>query len=94
MSELERACQMAVHRASAAAENGELDFVDLGLMFVGFDVKADDATDMIERHAHAMAQKIAEGQPWAACLMGLYAQGLLAGMLYGQLREERERQAA
>jgi hypothetical protein len=92
VSDLREAINRAAARAKAA--DASLADVDLGLLFVGFDGDAAEVSDLIERHAQAMATKITGGLPWGSCLRGLYAQGLLAGLLVGQIRSERERAAA
>jgi hypothetical protein len=85
VSDLKTAVELAVNRAQAQMNS---DLVDLGLLFVGFDLDYAEVTNLIESYAALMALKLAAGEPWDACLRGLYAQGLLTGLLVGQLREE------
>jgi hypothetical protein len=85
VSDLKTAVELAVNRAQAQMN---ADSVNPGLLFVGFDLDYTEVTNVIEAHTALMALKLAAGEPWDACLRGLYAQGLLTGLLVGQLREE------
>jgi hypothetical protein len=85
VSDLKTAVELAVNRAQAQPNS---DSSTSACCSSASTSTTTEVTNLIEAHAALMALKLAAGEPWDACLRGLYAQGLLTGLLVGQLREE------
>lgn len=83
MSDLSRASQRVIARQEASAG-------DALLPFAGFDLDVSELQGFVNNNVGAAALAIASGKAWETCLRDLLCNGLLVGLMVGQVRDESQ----